>query len=176
MDQLNMSFMDNDTSVIANRYYNEILSLLEASNLGYDLSQIQVEHRDPESSDAYDTILMFKRPCFHIKGKKTKHIYLHPSFARLLEKAGYPFEPATSARWARIAADSFAGFPEISEMVEELYEDCLRDYDTFGCCGSYLACSDAGHCIKTDIMFAGKCAYRQNLKAGKIFYGKNKNI
>ena len=51
MDQLNMSFMDNDTSVIANRYYNEILSLLEASNLGYDLSQIQVEHRDPESSD-----------------------------------------------------------------------------------------------------------------------------
>lgn len=83
MDQLNMSFMDNDTSVIANRYYNEILSLLEASNLGYDLSQIQVEHRDPESSDAYDTILMFKRPCFHIKGKKTKHIYLHPSFAKL---------------------------------------------------------------------------------------------
>ena len=52
MDQLNMSFMDNDTSVIANRYYNEILSLLEVSNLGYDLSQIQVEHRDPESSDA----------------------------------------------------------------------------------------------------------------------------
>lgn len=34
MDQLNMSFMDNDTSVIANRYYNEILSLLEVSNLG----------------------------------------------------------------------------------------------------------------------------------------------
>lgn len=29
MDQLNMSFMDNDTSVIANRYYNEILSLLD---------------------------------------------------------------------------------------------------------------------------------------------------
>ena len=61
-------------------------------------------------------------------------------------------------------------------FIKQLYEDCLRDSDTFGCCGSYLACSDAGHCIKTDIMFAGKCAYRQNLKAGKIFYGKNKNI
>lgn len=176
MDQLNMSFMDNDTSVLANRYYNEILDLLENTNLGYDLSQIQVEHREPESSEPYDTILMFKRPCFHIKGKKNKHIYFHQSFARLLEKAGYSFEPATSARWARSSTDSFSGFSAISALVEELYEDCLRDSDTFGCCGSYLACSDAGHCIKTDIMFSGKCAYRQNLKAGKIFYGKNKNI
>ena len=33
MDQLNMSFMDNDTSVLANRYYNEILDLLENTNL-----------------------------------------------------------------------------------------------------------------------------------------------
>ena len=176
MDQLNMSFMDNDTSVLANRYYNEILDLLENTNLGYDISQIQVEHREPESSEPYDTILMFKRPCFHIKGKKNKHIYFHPSFVRLLEKSGYPFDPATSARWARSSTDSFSGFSAISDLVEELYEDCLRDSDTFGCCGSYLACSDAGHCIKTDIMFSGKCAYRQNLKAGKIFYGKNKNI
>lgn len=163
------------TSVMANQYHNEICSLLEKSGLGYDLSQIQVETRNP-SSGMYATILMFKQPCFHVKGKKVKYIYFHPFFARALEKAGYPFGPATSNRWARAAADSFAGFSEILGIVEELYENCLRDSDSFGCCGSYLACSDTGHCIKTDIMFSGKCTYRQNLKVGRIFYGKNKNI
>jgi len=176
MEQLNLSLPVNSTTDIAHYYFNEILDVLKTSMLGYDLSQVTIEHREPESGEAYDTILMFNRPCFHIKGKKTKYLYLNSLFVRLLEKTTIPFEPSTNSRWARLSVSSFVGFSALSEPIEELYEVCLRDSDTFGCCGSYDACSDAGHCIKTDIMFAGKCAYRQNLKAGKIFYGKNKNI
>lgn len=46
----------------------------------------------------------------------------------------------------------------------------------FGCCSRYEACSDAMKCIHPDSDMAIKCAYRKNLKKGKIFYGKNKNI
>ena len=174
MEQLNI--LETNPSELANYYYHEILDILRNSNLGYDLTQMSIEHRMPESGDEYDTILMFNRPCFHIKGKKTKHLYLHSSFATLLANTETPVEPATNSRWARIAVKSFSGFFSLTKEIEELYETCLRDSDTFGCCGSFEACSDAGHCIKTDVMFAGKCAYRQNLKSGKIFYGKNKNI
>jgi hypothetical protein len=44
----------------------------------------------------------------------------------------------------------------------------------FGCCGSCEKCSDALKCIDPE---HGKyCYYRQNLEAGKVFYGKNRNI
>lgn len=49
-----------------------------------------------------------------------------------------------------------------------------RKMDTFGCCSRYEACSDAMKCIHPDPVFASSCQYRQNLLAGRIFYGKNK--
>ena len=176
MEQLNISLPDDKISETATHYFNEILSVLKNSNLGYDLSHLQLTHREPESGDAYDTILLFNHPCFHIKGKKSKYIYFNNSFERLLKNTNVPYEPSNGSRWARSSTSSFVGFSEIPNLVEELYEIFLRASDSFGCCGSYLECSNVGHCIKTDIMFSGKCAYRQNLKAGRIFYGVNKNI
>lgn len=176
MEQLCLDMASPKTSEIANKYYREITDLLEKQQMGYDLSQIRMEHREPESSDAYDTILMFKQPFFHIKGKKTVYLYFSNSFAKKLAKFGYELDDSNKSGWPRIAVDNFLGFERLIVLVEQFYEECLRNSDTFGCCGSYLECSDAGHCIKTDIMFAGKCAYRQNLISGRIFYGKNKNI
>lgn len=45
--------------------------------------------------------------------------------------------------------------------------------EVFGCCSSYIKCSDERQCIhKDDEIYAG-CQYRKNLEAGNIFYGKN---
>ena len=49
------------------------------------------------------------------------------------------------------------------------------DDDMFGCCSSYMECSDKKRCIK-DNDFSRNCYYRKNLEMGKIFYGKNRNI
>ena len=70
------------------------------------------------------------------------------------------------------------------------YVDVLKYVDTFrtvlnrlcrrnreiGCCGRYLECSDAKRCIHPNPKIALSCWYQQNLRDGKIFYGKNKNI
>lgn len=45
--------------------------------------------------------------------------------------------------------------------------------ELFGCCNSYVECSNAGHCIRQD--YTG-CYYRKNLEAGRIFYGKNAGV
>lgn len=47
--------------------------------------------------------------------------------------------------------------------------------DSFGCCSSYRACSDAGQCVIADRDYSACCLYRKNLEAGRIFYGKNAN-
>lgn len=48
--------------------------------------------------------------------------------------------------------------------------------DIFGCCSRYIECSDALKCINPDKKLAKGCQYMDNLKSGKIFYGRNKNI
>lgn len=48
--------------------------------------------------------------------------------------------------------------------------------ETFACCNDYERCSDAGKCLKTEDRFYNGCLYRKNLEAGRIFYGKNKNV
>lgn len=47
--------------------------------------------------------------------------------------------------------------------------------DIFGCCHLYEQCSDAGHCLQ-GIDYKRSCSYAKNLAAGRIFYGKNRNI
>lgn len=48
--------------------------------------------------------------------------------------------------------------------------------DTFACCNDFERCSDAGKCLRTEDRFYNGCMYRKNLEAGRIFYGKNKNV
>lgn len=46
----------------------------------------------------------------------------------------------------------------------------------FGCCSRYEECSDAKKCTHPNPDMALRCIYRKNLKHGKTFYGKNKNV
>lgn len=66
--------------------------------------------------------------------------------------------------------------PYIKENI--LY--CLRNYHSkaksFGCCSRFIECSDAKRCVHVNKLYSTSCAYRRNLEAGNIFYGKNKNV
>ena len=62
-------------------------------------------------------------------------------------------------------------------LLKKLLEVQIATYPSdFGCCSRYEACSDVMHCVHPDPNMALCCAYRKNMKAGKIFYGKNRNI
>ena len=78
----------------------------------------------------------------------------------------------------RASIESLEGFLALSKQISIIYMAMLSDLggEGFGCCSRYEQCSDALQCINPDIMLAQACAYRKHLEAGKVFYGKNKNI
>lgn len=82
-------------------------------------------------------------------------------------------------------ADTFVTLPELDaegmqRLVSVLKAEKERifadlDAEPFGCCNDFVRCSDARGCLYPKERFALRCYYRQNLEAGRIFYGKNKN-
>lgn len=99
------------------------------------------------------------QPLFSIIGVKTEVLKSAPEFVRI------PFSEL----------DLFFASPSAKDIIQTIYLDVFR-FDAFGCCARYEECSDLKKCIHPDIIYATACQYRSNLEAGKIFYGKNKNI
>lgn len=65
---------------------------------------------------------------------------------------------------------------EIKEIFIEMFLQYMNTEESFGCCSKYEECSDAKHCVHNDVRLRFSCMYKKNLDAGRIFYGKNKNI
>ena len=73
-------------------------------------------------------------------------------------------------------ADSLELTEYIQKNVEYAYENYTSKASAFGCCGKFNECSDAKKCIHVNKLYSKACTYRKNLEAGRIFYGKNRNI
>jgi len=56
------------------------------------------------------------------------------------------------------------------------YNRSMATVERFGCCHRFIRCSDIRKCLIEDEFFSLGCYYRENLEAGHIFYGVNKNI
>lgn len=80
--------------------------------------------------------------------------------------------------WCRIGLNHIENAVQFKKELSALYMIALSEMggEAFGCCSRYEQCSDAGKCIHPDLMMAWACSYRKHLTAGRIFYGKNKNI
>lgn len=74
---------------------------------------------------------------------------------------------------------------KLLEFLKDIKQNLINSYlymcnheivEAYGCCSRFIECSDERECVNHDKKDAKGCAYRKNLLAGKIFYGKNKNI
>lgn len=65
----------------------------------------------------------------------------------------------------------------LNELIVEVFNRCRLEapVDSFGCCSSFTACSDAKQCLHLGDPTYWGCLYRRNLERNRIFYGKNKN-
>lgn len=62
-------------------------------------------------------------------------------------------------------------------FIKTVFDYELRHFTPsyqFGCCSRYEKCSDNKKCIHPNKLYAKACQYRENLEAGRIFYGKNR--
>lgn len=70
--------------------------------------------------------------------------------------------------------DEIAKYQEdIQKSLEYIIDNITKEFD---CCHRFEECSNAKACTHPDKRFALSCGYRKNLKAGRIFYGQNRNI
>lgn len=82
--------------------------------------------------------------------------------------------------------DRFYAFSDPSDDEMNHLTDALRERkryifrhtvtETFACCNDFMRCSDHRACIHPDDRFYNGCQYRENLEAGRIFYGSNRNV
>ncbi len=81
--------------------------------------------------------------------------------------------------YSRIVMPSIDSVDSVAYSLGSVAVDMLSEGasgESFGCCGRFVACSDAGKCLHPDKLFAIACSYRRHLEAGRIFYGKNCNV
>lgn len=80
--------------------------------------------------------------------------------------------------WSRITVKSVDDILSFASPISIVYILVLSEFggESFGCCARYVECSDEKKCTNPDKMMSFACAYKRNLEAGKIFYGKNKTI
>jgi len=70
----------------------------------------------------------------------------------------------------------------LSALLDRSFELCeiavksLPPGERYGCCSRVMECSDAMKCTQPMQLLSLACIYRENLKQGKVFYGKNRNI
>lgn len=67
----------------------------------------------------------------------------------------------------------------IYDLIQNIVKIGLDRYESgssFGCCSQFMRCSDEKKCVHENKLYSKGCQYRRNLDAGRIFYGKNRNI
>ena len=87
----------------------------------------------------------------------------------------YQLTKQKPAYW-RITVDATFSYKLFIKYAKSILKDILDGMSyAFACCDRFIECSDAKHCLFPKDQHHLGCYYRRNLRAGKIFYGKNKN-
>lgn len=113
------------------------------------------------------------------EGGKLEYISFFDKFSNLFDKAEINYNEIKSDNFIRFGELEFLAAiqnPSFSSIIEHIVLSSFN-YPNFGCCSKYVQCSDAGHCLHSDIFYAtASCQYKKHLDNGEIFYGEKANI
>ncbi len=108
--------------------------------------------------------------------KKTHYLVIQDQFSSLLPATAVVTTNKSLAGLVRVELETAQEICLYRDAIRASLKDCIAKYHTWDCCGYYVKCSDARKCVHPNPYESIGCRYKQNLLAGKIFYGKNKNI
>jgi hypothetical protein len=112
---------------------------------------------------------------YFMYGKKVIEFY--PDSGKGARLRVFPLEPGAGARVLRSGlahTDLMPVLDELKQMKRTIFRSTVTE--VFGCCNDFVKCSDQKQCIHPEDRFYNGCMYRTNLEAGRIFYGKNRNV
>jgi len=136
---------------------------------------------DPSAAATGAGVLYMKRPTSKVDAGKIEirldgmqdHYAPTPMTAEKVLK-----EPSKAPKYfeVKMRLDDPALLPYLEKILSRELDVFVTKEPVFGCCDRYVECSDAKKCLHKNPMYATACAYRKNLEAGRIFYGKNKTV
>lgn len=105
---------------------------------------------------------------------KLQYISFNGTFEKDFAALNIPFTKIASDDFVRIDIEYFLNIAlnnsAVHKLLNRIYTSSFS-FPSFGCCAKYVECSNAGHCLHTDILYASAaCQYKHNLDAGRIFY------
>ena len=153
--------------------YKEIYSFLDAN----EQKIIRPANFPPSApGNGYTVVSVANLTAFRLRMRKGKQFIAIPTTFEDIVPEDMKIEKLSSdQKYFRLSIDANTPIDTYTDLLGKITKATLDRYPTeWGCCSRYEACSDAGSCIHPDKEFALKCAYRKNLNAGRIFYGKNR--
>ncbi|MCI6831019.1 MAG: 3'-5' exoribonuclease [Clostridiales bacterium] len=156
---------------------DQIFSKIESvlTSAGYHDLKIKLDPRNPGQSKPYYVINFCNKTCLRFNGEVIKYAYIMPAMKKACQ-AIIPIQTMKNQPWPRFPVAG-TDWDALAPLWIEMYEYCLfNSADGFDCCSRYEQCSDAKQCIHPDQTFAGGCRYRQRLRKGIIYYGRNRNV
>ena len=164
---------------------SDFIHALSSFDLNYDTTTVRAEHVITPKSGEYDRLRVvlegndLRKPkeltLFRFTGKRKIWVWFPNFICTIFAAAEISYERPDKTPWGRILFTNFPSFDAHESVVQQIFEEAIQG-NSFDCCSRYLACSNAKKCIHPDIMMASQCTYRQNLHAGRIFYGENRNV
>lgn len=127
-----------------------------------------------EEMDIYSSVYLKSRSntLFRIRlGGNRPYISVPQRYAKHIPEGVETWKTSSHSGYICIALDD--AIADVNRvMYENLTDDAIMSFTSdIACCGLYKKCSDARKCLRaSDPTYLG-CAYRKNLKAGKVFYG-----
>lgn len=153
---------------LAQQAYDKILDILITNDK--DVSEIKLK---PNVTDY--SIYFFNTLAIKLKFGKNHYMYIKDDHQEFFPPE-YTFQKLKSLPdYVHFELDIDKDLERLADSFVRIYEDIKPLTDTFGCCSSYVLCSDELKCVHPDPTFARGCSYKTNLEHGRVFYGKNRN-
>ena len=179
MEQLSIDFAErSDAEIIRDALVKEI------NNLEFTKNLVVEANKDETLSIRAKTFL-----CAKIKlTRKVRYIVVRTKNIDCFNDFITTHEAQVSAaedqlaeetkEWSRIPITSIDDVLALTKPLSIVFILVLSELggERFGCCARYVQCSDEKKCVNPDFLLSLACAYKRHLEAGRIFYGKNKNI
>lgn len=172
MEQL--GFLEDKKDINVNEFCNNVIEILKHSDADAEKSVSFKKYK------SHTTILFGENiVCLKIVfGTKYSFFAVSPRFKNVLQENGVLYSVEMSTKWLRVEINKPTDIFTYKQLVIDLYNYCmeLNSSDSFDCCSRYMQCSDALKCVNPHPEVYKYCKYKNKLKNGIVYYGKNRNI
>ncbi len=150
----------------------ELADILDEQGLKEDAM-----HLNPLKDRSSISLISSSNPICWVRFRKKSHyLVIQEQFEPLLPSTSVVTKTKSLIGFIRVELETAQDICLYRDAIRASLKDCIAKYHTWDCCGYYVECSDAKKCVHPNPYESIGCRYKRNLLAGRIFYGKNKNI